>query len=239
MSSTPRHRVLVATRATALKLDGLINEGFEPFWVGSAGEALVKARAETFDVVIAEVKAPAIDGVGLARQLHDENVLAPVLLIDSKVTDEDRLAAAEEGITQLLELPLGRETLVRALKFAVAQGGRRRSVIGALLGSARDATTFSATEAKNQMGAMLETALTEGAVVLTKHDRPAAALVSLERLETLARHRSTSLERLSRDFDAMLARMQTPKAKAGIRRAFGATAAELAKAAVKAGRRRA
>jgi hypothetical protein len=43
---------------------------------------------------------------------------------------------------------------------------------------------------------------------------------------------------LNGEFDAMLARMQTPKARAGMKAAFAASPKELGKAAVAAARRK-
>ena len=47
-----------------------------------------------------------------------------------------------------------------------------------------------------------------------------------------------ALETLSGEFDALLARMQTPRARAGMTAAFNASPAQLGKAAVAAARKR-
>lgn len=99
--------------------------------------------------------------------------------------------------------------------------------------------SFSASDAKNQFGRVLETALADGFVMITKHDAVKAVLVSVEEFTALAGAREPALDTLSREFDRLLARMQTPKSRAGMRSAFEATPRQLGQAAVEGARRRA
>ena len=77
-----------------------------------------------------------------------------------------------------------------------------------------------------------------GAVVITKHDAPKAILLSVDEFNALTRTTETRLDSLSADFDAMLARMQTPRARSGMQAAFGASPKALGRAAVTAARKR-
>ena len=96
--------------------------------------------------------------------------------------------------------------------------------------------TVAASEAKNQFGQVLETALRDGAVVITKHDTPKAILMSIEEFEAIAvRGR---LDTLAREFDARYARMQQPGFDKALSSAFGASPKQLGAAAVKAARKR-
>jgi antitoxin Phd len=97
-------------------------------------------------------------------------------------------------------------------------------------------TTVAASEAKNQFGQVLEAALRDGAVVITKHDVPKAVLLSIEELEALAAR--SRLDTLAREFDAKYARMQQPGFDKALDRAFGASPKQLGAAAVKAARKR-
>lgn len=99
-------------------------------------------------------------------------------------------------------------------------------------------TSFNATDAKNAFGRMLETALREGGIVITKHDNPKAVLLSWDEFEALASASSNQLTALAGEFDSLLARMQTPRARKGMQRAFDATPGQLGKVAVAASRRR-
>jgi prevent-host-death family protein len=99
-------------------------------------------------------------------------------------------------------------------------------------------SSFTATDAKKQFGRVLEMVLRGGAVVITKHDAPTAIVLSVDEFNALTKSTARTLDTLSADFDAMLDRMQTPKARARMKAAFGASPKELGKAAVAAARRR-
>src|SRR5688500_12906667 len=92
--------------------------------------------------------------------------------------------------------------------------------------------SVAASEAKNQFGQMLESALRDGAVVITKHDTPKAILISLEELEAIATR--SNLDTLAREFDAKYTRMQKPGSAKAMDAAFGASPKQLGAAAVKA-----
>jgi prevent-host-death family protein len=98
--------------------------------------------------------------------------------------------------------------------------------------------TVTATEAKNEFGRLLDTVMQGGAVVITKHDAPRAVLLSMEAYTALSEAGDRQLDRLSKEFDDLLARQQTSKAKAGLRAAFAAAPKQLGKAAVAAARSR-
>jgi antitoxin Phd len=105
-------------------------------------------------------------------------------------------------------------------------------------GESVEASSVTATDAKKQFGRILELVLRGGAVVITKHDAPKAILLSMDEFNALTRTTETRLDRLSADFDAMLARMQTPRARRGMQAAFGASPKALGRAAVTAARKR-
>ena len=77
-----------------------------------------------------------------------------------------------------------------------------------------------------------------GAVVITKHDAPKAVLISVENFNALSGATETTLDTLTREFDALLAGMQAPKVRRGMKTAFAASGRELGQAAVAAARRR-
>ena len=99
------------------------------------------------------------------------------------------------------------------------------------LGELVDVPSVAATRLKNEFGAVLEEAA-RGAVAITRHDAPKAVLVSYDEFRALVNGRSQSLSELDGEFDALLERMQSPKAKKGVEAAFRASPAELGRASV-------
>lgn len=99
-------------------------------------------------------------------------------------------------------------------------------------------SSVTASEAKSEFGRVLDVAIQGGAVVITKHDAPKAVLISVETFNALSSATEARLDTLNREFDALLARMQSPKARRGMKAAFAASGQQLGKAAVAATRKR-
>ena len=104
-------------------------------------------------------------------------------------------------------------------------------------GALVDIPIVAATQVKNEFGAILDKAVRGGAVTITRHDTPRAVLVSYEEFESLVQARSRTLDNLGAEFDDLLDRMQSPKAKKAMDAAFNASPAKLGRAAVKAARK--
>lgn len=96
----------------------------------------------------------------------------------------------------------------------------------------------TASEAKSGFGQVLDIAMHGGAVVITKHDRAKAVLISIETFNALSDAGETRIDALTGDFDALLTRMQTPAARRGLKTAFAASGTQLGKAAAAAARKR-
>lgn len=95
-------------------------------------------------------------------------------------------------------------------------------------------TEFSATEAKNSFGRVLDTAFSQGVVAITKRDRPTAVVLSMDAYQALLGAQAKPLDSLSHEFDALLARMQAPASRDAMMDAFDASPEELGQAAVHA-----
>jgi antitoxin Phd len=108
----------------------------------------------------------------------------------------------------------------------------RRSSAPAIGKRRGEAIKVSATEAKETFGGLLDSVLEGGTVLITKHGTPKAVLLSMEDYGALSRATQTRLDALNREFDAMLMRMQTRKARAGMKAAFAALPKQLGKAAL-------
>ncbi|HAM56661.1 MAG TPA: prevent-host-death family protein [Candidatus Rokubacteria bacterium] len=152
--------------------------------------------------------------------------------------------AVQQGAFQCLVKPVDSAALNRTADRAVRlhrRAHRRRGVLAAFRnrrGEQVEIPSFTATDAKNEFGRVLETAIQKGVVAITRHDAPKAVLLSLDEFNALVGAASSKLDTLSGEFDALLARMQGPKARAGMKAAFAASPAQLGKAAVAAARKR-
>jgi prevent-host-death family protein len=95
-----------------------------------------------------------------------------------------------------------------------------------------------ATQAKNNLGEVLDRVAATGAVAITRHQVVKAVLLSYEEFQSLSLSRAETLDALSARFEGLLERLQTPAARKGMEAAFDASPAALGRAAVKAARRR-
>lgn len=97
-----------------------------------------------------------------------------------------------------------------------------------------EARAYTATEVKNEFGRVLDQAIQGATVVITKHDAPRAVLISVDKFNALQQAPQLKLDMLSAQFDAILAKMQSGTARAGMKRAFNSSPEELGKTAVAA-----
>ncbi len=91
------------------------------------------------------------------------------------------------------------------------------------------AVRASATEFKQHVGKYLDAART-GRVVIEKQKRPVAVLISVEEYEALNPAASQTIDTLSEEFDALVARMQQPGFHKAMQTAFDAGPEQLGKA---------
>lgn len=91
---------------------------------------------------------------------------------------------------------------------------------------------FSATEAKNSFGLVLDTAFSQGMVAITKRDRPTAVVLSMDAYQALLDGQAQPLDSLTQEFDYLLQRMQASASRDALMDAFDAPPAELGQAAV-------
>lgn len=98
--------------------------------------------------------------------------------------------------------------------------------------------TVTATEAKNRFGPLLETAMSGGSVVITRHDTPKAVLLSMAEYQALGGTAAPDLRALSAEFDARFAKLQTPAGGQALKSAFAAAPDELGRLAAAGKRRR-
>ena len=105
------------------------------------------------------------------------------------------------------------------------------------LGTGRQCSTYiPASQAKNRFATVLENVSKGQEVFITKHNAPKAVVISVERFRTLSAATSSVLDRLTAEFDARLARMQSPEAQGALERAFHASPTDLGRAAVRMAR---
>lgn len=95
-----------------------------------------------------------------------------------------------------------------------------------------DPRQFTASEAKHRFGELLDTALRTGPVTITRQNKAAAVLISVEAYRSLTQAGDRALAELSAEFDRQFEAMQAPGVAAAMQHVFDTPSATLGEFAV-------
>lgn len=89
-------------------------EGFECVGVGDGREAIARARAEPFDLLVLDLMIPGIDGVSVCRAVRREgpNRDVPILMLTARREEADKVIGLESGADDYVTKPFGIRELV-------------------------------------------------------------------------------------------------------------------------------
>jgi two-component system alkaline phosphatase synthesis response regulator PhoP len=83
---------------------------------GDGREALERARAEPFDLIVLDIMLPTLDGITVCRAIRSEgaNRDTPILMVTARDTESDTVVGLESGADDYLAKPFGvREFVAR------------------------------------------------------------------------------------------------------------------------------
>jgi two-component system OmpR family response regulator/two-component system alkaline phosphatase synthesis response regulator PhoP len=92
-------------------------EGYACEGVGNGSDALRRAEAEPFDLLVLDVMIPGLDGVSLCRAVRKSgaNRDVPILMLTARAEETDKVLGLESGADDYLTKPFGvRELVARA-----------------------------------------------------------------------------------------------------------------------------
>lgn len=94
-------------------------------------------------------------------------------------------------------------------------------------------SSVTATDAQNNFGEVLTRVARDGRVFITRYRRPEAVVLSMQEYEALTGQEPVDLGALEREFQSMVAHMQSPEQRAATDAVFGMTGPDLGKAAAR------
>jgi len=224
--------------ARAIYSRGLSEAGFAVTKAKAGNETLRRLESGAFDVLLADIHMPEKNGLALLEEIHAISPGLPVVVMVSKLNNQFAVDAAELGAVQFLAKPIDQGLLCRTVSRAIGLKQAQQVRVDPLLGRGQAPVRMNATKVKNQMGQVLDKVMQGEIVLITRHETPKAAVIPMAEFEKLARMTGERLSTLSHKYDAMLARMQTPAARKGMKAAFEASPKRLAQAASKLARKR-
>jgi prevent-host-death family protein len=204
-----------------------------------------------FDIVLLDDAIPVTPARSLLRRLARRAPGARVIVLTAKglgevpawvatapvevgripqPADPRQLAAALAGMAQSAPAPGG----TRSGRGRSSRRGPTSIRVRNQRGKEVAPAVLPATRAKQDFGAVLDRVGRGDVVVVTRHQAPRAVILSWEEYQALAPAAEPDLDALTREFDALLARMQEQEKAGALRAAFDASPDALGVAAVRA-----
>jgi DNA-binding response OmpR family regulator len=118
MTRGPAHILVVEDEpGIALGLeDDLKMEGYDVEVVGTAGEALRRARELAFDLIVLDVMLPDRDGFEVCRVLRRDGMRMPILMLTAKTQEAEKVMGLELGADDYMTKPFGTRELRARIK---------------------------------------------------------------------------------------------------------------------------
>lgn len=95
---------------------GLSEAGYAVDAVGDGQQGLDYALAADYDVMLVDIMLPQMDGLHLLRELRDQGIKTPVLLLTARGDVEDRVAGLDAGADDYLVKPFAFPELLARLR---------------------------------------------------------------------------------------------------------------------------
>ena len=137
-----RPRILVVEDDESITLGLQMNleaEGYSVALATDGEEALSRATAEPFDLLIVDVMLPKMNGFELVRSLRSRKAMEPVIMLSARGAEMDKVMGLELGAEDYITKPFGLAELLARVKAVlrrdriVRQRGEPPMKTGALL----------------------------------------------------------------------------------------------------------
>ncbi|WP_329557408.1 response regulator transcription factor [Streptomyces sp. NBC_00696] len=109
---------------------GLRAEGYVVDVASNGEEGLWKAREADHDVIILDVMLPGLDGYQVCRQLREQDLWTPILMLTALDEDLDQAEGLDSGADDYLAKPFSYPVLLARLRALTRRGlGERPAVV--------------------------------------------------------------------------------------------------------------
>jgi two-component system, OmpR family, response regulator len=108
---------------------GFATDGIVADLVSGGRDALVRAGATDYTVIVLDVMLPDLDGFQVCRLLREERVFAPVLMLTARDAVKDRVRGLDSGADDYLVKPFSFAELLARVRALSRRGPIERTVI--------------------------------------------------------------------------------------------------------------
>lgn len=90
----------------------LEGNGYQVYQAEDGQEALESLQESAFDLVIADVKMPRLDGHGLLRRMKEEGIELPLVFITAFASVESAVEAMQQGVVDYISKPFDQDRIL-------------------------------------------------------------------------------------------------------------------------------
>src|SRR5689334_9659323 len=98
---------------------GLKQHGFAVDHASDGDDGLAMIRAVNYDAAIVDIMLPRLDGLSLIRQVRQNHIFTPILILSAKVTVDDRVAGLQAGGDDYLTKPFAFSELLARVQALI------------------------------------------------------------------------------------------------------------------------
>jgi DNA-binding response OmpR family regulator len=109
--------------AFGLEID-LQTEGYEVAVVGDGNEAVRRARAEAFDLILLDIMLPEKDGFEVCRELRRGGLKTPIILLTAKTHEAEKIMGLDMGADDYVTKPFNPRELRARIRALLRRAGQ-------------------------------------------------------------------------------------------------------------------
>jgi heavy metal response regulator len=140
---------------------GLEEEGYAVDVAADGEEGLAMALECVHDLIILDIRLPKLDGLRVLKELRQEKVMTPVLLLTVRATIEDKVLGLDAGADDYLTKPFAFQELVARVRALL----RRRAGVDPAILQVADLTLDPARRTVSRGGERIELSAREFALL--------------------------------------------------------------------------
>ena len=109
-----------------------LTEGFATAEAATGAEAIEKAKAEHFDLVLLDIGLPDLDGREVCRLMRKGGVASPVIMLTASDTDADTILGLESGANDYVTKPFRFNVLLARVRAHLRQHEQSEDAVFAI-----------------------------------------------------------------------------------------------------------
>jgi two-component system OmpR family response regulator len=107
----------------------LRREGMGVDVASNGEEALVRAMATEYDLILLDLMLPGIDGFGVCKWLRENSIWSPTLMLTARDGIEDRVRGLDSGADDYLVKPFSFDELLARVRALMRRGAPPRPTV--------------------------------------------------------------------------------------------------------------